>query len=269
MKTEQSESQPKVRVVVTNYRRPHNVAGILQAFRKQTYPIELVVVDNSGLVDSYTPLFKDLADDVITFNDNAGPASRFIGGVYTDAKYILFQDDDISPAKGVVEGFVRVCEEEGDHVGVMGWLGRIMEWEKVLTGSGFDWRLNNYSKCNVNSKPKYNEPIDFTVRGMFVRSDILWAYHKFKQELRREFPVICEQWLLHDDIMLSVAVRCETDRSVLLRKKLGGHFTPASDKMPSNNSFSGRHDHANDRSQFIRACYSLGWRGIHGKSART
>ena len=68
-------SMPDVRVILTNWRRPKNLIPIAKAFREQSVPVEIVVVDNSGGKKfALSDEVRDTVDDVITFGDNAGPA---------------------------------------------------------------------------------------------------------------------------------------------------------------------------------------------------
>jgi len=250
----------RVRVVLTNWRRPENVLKIAKAFRAQTVPVELVVVDNSGN-KAGVAIKKafDLSDDVISFSQNAGPSCRFIGGLFADTEYVQFHDDDAAPSPRCVEYYLKTASDLDDKFGVLGSLGRRATWKSYLTSEGFG-REPRYSTHNVLCKKKIYR-VDFTCRGMFVRRESLWCFEKFRERLLRHCPEYGRRMTTQDDIMLAVATKFELGLGAYLVKKMPSDYRALGTELNDKHAYSKKAGHREIREGLIQAAYKMGWRG--------
>ena len=253
---------PDVRVILTNWRRPKNLIPIAKAFREQSVPVEIVVVDNSGGKKfALSDEVRDTVDDVITFGDNAGPACRFIGGFFAKTTYVQFHDDDALPGRRCVECYLECAAKVKDNFGILGFLGRKARWREFLNADGKD-RTPEYKRHNVMPKRYKFDSVDFTCRGMFVRQSSLWAYERFRERLRAAYPrKVADRMAWEDDIMLALGVKLELGLPVLLRPAMPQNRSPLMKELPFARAQSGRQDHDKVRENLIMAAYNMGWRG--------
>jgi len=97
---------PEVSVVVSTFRRPHNLARLVAALDAQTLGhdrFEVLIVDN-GSGDDTSAILEDLAErsgiDLrpLRIEDNHGPApARNLGWQQSRGHYVAFTDDDCVP----------------------------------------------------------------------------------------------------------------------------------------------------------------------------
>jgi GT2 family glycosyltransferase len=96
--------QPDISVVITTYQRPRQLAGVLRALARQSYPIDAfeVIVVNDGGTDSLESVLQPFGRDLqlrLLRQPNAGPGpGRNAGVAEARGALIAFTDDDCEPA---------------------------------------------------------------------------------------------------------------------------------------------------------------------------
>lgn len=252
----------RVRVVLTNWRRPKNVTTIATAYRTQTVPVELVAVDNSGggafaLPDEAAAM----CDDVIVYGVNRGPACRFVGGLLARTEFVLFHDDDMLPGPECIENYLACADRLGEGFGVLGWLGRQMSWVTCL-GSHGKRKYPRYSDVNIASRAGKFRRVDFTARGMFVRRDMMWVLEPFRNRIAAEIGHERADYLLeHDDIHLGIAVQVEAGLPAMIKPKVPDTMSQNSLTLVEGvkESHSQRSDHKPTRAELIAVANMAGW----------
>jgi|HubBroStandDraft_1064217.scaffolds.fasta_scaffold115390_2 GT2 family glycosyltransferase len=114
---------PRISAVVSSYRRPEFLAGLIDALSAQTLPVsdyEVVVVDNGSGGETWEKLV-DLASGtqarmaVTRLSENRGPGGGRNHGVgLIRAPYVAFTDDDCLPAPGWLAAVLATLEAGHD-----------------------------------------------------------------------------------------------------------------------------------------------------------
>lgn len=110
--------RPEISVVVSTYRRPHNLPRLVHALEAQTLDtarFEVVIVDN-GSGDTTSDVLDDLATRTsvdlrpLRIDVNHGPApARNLGWRSTRGEYVAFTDDDCVPRPDWLEQALATC----------------------------------------------------------------------------------------------------------------------------------------------------------------
>lgn len=125
----------EVLVVLTHWKRTENLVHQVRAFRAQSVPVTIAIVDNAEipisdrrLREQYPQSLHEVAeavDDVYTLRVNRGPSCRFVAPFFDlDHKYTLLYDDDALPGPGAVEHLVSVAGDLRDSFSELGVVGR-------------------------------------------------------------------------------------------------------------------------------------------------
>lgn len=256
---------PEVRVVLTNWRRPKSVTRIATAYRLQTVPVELVVVDNSGGGEyALEPEAAAMCDDVIVYSQNRGPACRFVGGLLARTEFVLFHDDDMLPGPECIQHYLDSAETIGEF-GVLGWLGRQMAWRTALGVRG-KMKYPRYSDVNIATRGGRFRAVDFTARGMFVRRSMLWVLEPFRNRIANEIGVERANYLLeHDDMHLGIAVQVEAGMPAMLKPKALPTMSQNGQNLEEGykESHSQRKDHKPTRAELVQVAFKAGWYPAH------
>jgi FkbM family methyltransferase len=178
----------RVEVVLINYKRPANVRAIVKAFREQTVPCDIALIDAAA--DQEFQLDKEVLDNVDVVyrcNKNFGPFDRYvpIGAFYHEFTY--FHDDDMLPGNRLIEHFVNSADSLPGF-GVLGQQGRIVD------------ERGGYHPSRVDRRDA-PVPVDIVVRGFFVRTSNLPAL----LQQRTNFGLI-PSTELEDDLLLCTAM---------------------------------------------------------------
>ncbi len=160
---------PSAAVVVATHRRPHLLPRLVEALGTQTwpYPIEVVLVDD-GSPDETWGVIQKLSSQAalrvrgVRLDHNKGPAAaRNAGWRSTDARWVLFTDDDCVPQREWVAAMAasleradivagRTCADP-DQLPLHGPFSRTLE---VPSQSGF------YQTCNMGYRREVLETLD-------------------------------------------------------------------------------------------------------------
>lgn len=142
-------------VVIVNYKRPDNTPKICEAFRQQSSPCRITVIDAAPHSEFEARLDSSVVDRYIRFHENHGGYNRFLLLAFHECEFTCFHDDDLLPGNRLIEHYLRNVKEVGQF-GVMGQIGR------RLTGDDY-----NPNDTPLEATPS---PVDMVVRSYFVRT---------------------------------------------------------------------------------------------------
>ena len=104
-------------VIIPTYRRPQDLAKLLEALEQQTFPknrFQVIVVDDGGgiLLDTIVAPFQRVLNLTLICQENKGPAAaRNSGASFAKGAFLAFTDDDCLPAPGWLKAFAEVLEQ--------------------------------------------------------------------------------------------------------------------------------------------------------------
>jgi len=104
-------------VIVPTYRRPKDLAKLLEALDQQTFPkdrFQVIVVDDGGgiLLDTIVAPFRRALNLTLIYQENKGPASaRNNGASFSKGTFLAFTDDDCRPAPGWLKALADVLKQ--------------------------------------------------------------------------------------------------------------------------------------------------------------
>lgn len=246
-----------VLVVLTNWRRPCNLPQIISAFRGQTVPVSIVVVDNSpgtGEEVYPNPLFAG-ADDVWRFRTNLGCPCHFAPAqsIY-DCKYVVFCDDDLVPGNRAIEYLLQCAASVQDRFATIGQVGRQFRFRR---------RRTHYIAKNVVRLRSGMMPCDTTCRAHLVRTDLMHHVAAFRAKLIAQFGVSEVDPLvgMHDDMMLSLGIQLGTGFSTYLTPyEKEPELRLKKSELDDSNAASARPQHRSERNRMIDLAIKVGWK---------
>jgi hypothetical protein len=232
-----------VEAVVINWKRPRNVAAILSALRRQTFPCTVTVCDCHDAPEfALAPAALASADRVYRWQHNTGAFSRYVPVGAYDHEYTFFLDDDMLPGERCVEHFLTWAETLRAF-GALGQMGRILD------------PGGRYRPHGVPRSAGFTE-VDVLVRAFFVPTSRLSYVHQARA-LLEEFGDP------EDDILLSVGMS--------MCGGLGCYLTPVDSdpqtlvnlrELDTPHARSSRPAHGQARSRLVESAIGLGWRPI-------
>jgi len=104
-------------VIVPTYRRPRDLAKLLEALAQQTFPkdrFQVIVVDDGGgiLLDTIVAPFQRVLNLTLVCQENTGPAAaRNHGASFAKGTFLAFTDDDCRPAPSWLQALAEVLEQ--------------------------------------------------------------------------------------------------------------------------------------------------------------
>jgi hypothetical protein len=142
-------------VVIVNYKRPRNTPRICEAFRQQSSPCRITVIDAAPEPEFEARLDPSTVDRHIRLRENHGGYNRFLFLAFHECEFTCFHDDDLLPGSRLIEHYVRNAEQVGQF-GVIGQIGRRL----------VDDHYNSID-TQLGAKP---QPVDMVCRSYFVRT---------------------------------------------------------------------------------------------------
>jgi FkbM family methyltransferase len=235
-------SDARVEVVLINYKRPQNIAQIVNAFRNQTVGCHVTLIDAAPSVEFSLPEeVRQSVDHLFTWTHEFGPYNRYVPIAAYSREFTYFHDDDMLPGSRVIEHFTRVADSVTDF-GVLGQMGRFVD----ATGA--------YIARDVR-RTKHVVPVDIVVRGYFVPTKHLPAV--MQQRLNLD---LLPDPSLEDDLLLCTAMN--------MIHGLTNYISPADDDpetrmnqagLRSAFARQGRGIHFEERTEFCRRAIDAGW----------
>lgn len=232
-------SGPLVEVVVDHWRRPDNVTRLLRAFRAQTVPCRVTLV-NCAPGGEFLPEWRKLVDRVLVLPDN-GSQTRFTPVGLFDCEYTYWQDNDMEPGRRCIEHFVDFAGRAGNF-SVLGQLGRV--WPEG----------GSYEAVEI-LRAAEPVPVDFIVRAYFLRTRLLHWMEAFRWHAGYRMP------LQDCDLLVSMALRFHTGWPCLLTPAEGDPETRVNlRELPAPHSVSAAwQEHIDRRTAFVRRGIQAGW----------
>jgi hypothetical protein len=268
---------PDVLSILTNYKRPRNLRLIVDAFRRQTHSVDIVVVDNHPESEQQFALPNGLdVEDIWRFRNNAGPPCRFAPAwMLHQYKYCLFFDDDLLPGSRAVEHLQATAALLNGRFATIGRFGRRFhggnrDYMGHYRGQG-DWR---YVPRNIKlgNRPT---PVDMTCRAHFVRADCMWRVLEFTWAMRTKHGDDSHQkgdrrgWWREDDMLLALGIQRDTGYPSYLVPHGDPETSLRRAELPDKHAHSRRPDHGHDRSRCVRMAVECGWQSLwHDAEAR-
>lgn len=247
-------------VVLTNYRRPAQVAMAAEALMAQSVPCRIVVVDNHPLEEPESQLpavVGAVAEDVWSMRENHGPPCRFAPALLDyRAEWVYFHDEDMLPGPRALEHFLATAERLGEHFATLGEVGR------RFTPPGESQPMWAYNAGAVE-RGDGPVPVDMTARCHFVRrSDVAHALHFRESVLARVGAASAEAVGLHrhDDLLLCLGIQRATCWPSYLTADVGEGCSVRRYELPPIPAAHHRPTHVTERSRLIRRGVGVGWK---------
>jgi glycosyltransferase involved in cell wall biosynthesis len=117
----------EITILLLNYKRPHNLSGIIDSLKNQTVPVNIFLWDNSG-----NSMFDDPRIDLIfRTSENKGCSPRWLTALYAKTKYVMTHDDDFLIAKpDTIEKIVKCLDEQKNEKTIVGYEGVFVDINK-------------------------------------------------------------------------------------------------------------------------------------------
>jgi hypothetical protein len=258
-------ADPGVLVVLTNWRRPANLAACVVAWRDQSHPpARIVVVDNNPFhrPEPEAANWLDLgAADVWRINENLGPPCRFLPAVaHWDTPYVVFADDDLLPGREAIETCLRLIASRGDDFAVIGQEGRRF-------GRGDDGEY--FYRYGNTPRAAHPVRVDTTVRCHFTETSLVLAALSLRASMTDPPPgraaVGSRLARVHDDLLLNLGVQRLTGRPSYVLPLGTPEQQLIRDNLPGGNNGTAvwkRPEHLPERNLFVSLAAACGWHSL-------
>ena len=183
----------KTAAVVVTYNRIEMLKQCLEHIKKQTVPVDIIVVDNAS-TDGTSDLFDENTEGLLYFNTgaNLGGAGGFNYGMRKACEigyeFIWVMDDDTLPELTAHE---KLLEADEKLSGNYGWLSSLALWK-----DGTECKMNRQK-----IKPKAFEFLHFLQYGIISAEQATFVSLFLKTETVKEYGLpIKEFFIWGDDI---------------------------------------------------------------------
>lgn len=197
--------QPKITIVVLNYKRPQNIPIILDAISAQTVPA-VVFLWNNGTADVNSPLIDRYERSEI----NAGCMARWNFAKKASTPYVMSLDDDICFNRDdALDGIVQSLEQQDDPNRIVGFIGacfNLVPNYNIRREYMCRYRNVNRQTCSVHNTYETNRAEEVVyVKRSFVNCDepvdiVKGRFMAFRRQLLDDIDLPEER---EDDIFLS------------------------------------------------------------------
>jgi len=228
-------SEPRVTAIVVNWRRPDNVQRILRALRQSSARCHIIVCDVRVDETYRKDTFFEGADEVLHLSRNHGGFNRLVPAMLVQTEFTYFHDDDLLPGPEALAALMR-CADGMLGMGVLGQIGRVYPDGQF----GTDDVLRDEHVC---------VPVDNVIRGALVRSALLPGVMHFWHRHGRNF--ITPEGLVHDDLMLSFALRSAGHINRLTPADHRNDTMINSEELPDQYALSRRPQHRPERAAIV------------------
>jgi hypothetical protein len=226
----------QVEVVVTNWRRPQNIVKILEAFRNQSVPCTLSVVDAGGEEYRLPAEAREMADNIYTMSQNYGAYNRYIPLANYHREFTYFHDDDMLPGTRAMEHFIASARQV-PHGALFGQMGRRI--------------VDEYKPSGVRRDVERCVSVDMVVRGYFVRTEHLYTIIRFRNLMGKQ--------VREDDMLLAWGIRSFTDKGIYVTPDSGDPEERINKaELVTSHALSEDRDHLTMRTRFWQEAKALG-----------
>lgn len=259
----------EVLVLLTNYSRPQNMPSVIRAWREQTVPVRIVVVDNSPSEEGVRHFYPsdDLrgADDVWRMTENLGcpcwipPAI----GLSHRHKYIVRADDDFLPGRQAVEWLLWNAATVGDSFSTIGQIGRRFSvWTTYDEENKKESQEVRYNRYNV-PRTKELVKVDLTCRVSMMRGDLVSIIPMYRDGLIGLESGWARNLIdVHDDFLLCMGIQSFTKYpSYVIPLGPDPETELIKTEIPNGaESVYKRPGHYNERESFVALAVRGGWK---------
>ena len=143
-----------ITVLLLNYKRPHNLAEIIDSLKSQTIPVKIILWDNSG----NSTFYDNRIDLIIRTSENKGCSPRWFTALYAETKYIMTHDDDFLINKAdTIENIVKCLDEKDNERTIVGYEGIVVDlnydyMDHVKYGNRYGFKENKFGTVT----PRYS-----------------------------------------------------------------------------------------------------------------
>ena len=164
----------KIAAVVVTYNRCDCLKKVIDSLRKQSRPIDTIIVINNGSSDGTSSWLKEQKDILVVNQENIGGSGGFYTGVKTAFEkgydYLWCMDDDVYPREDCLE---KLLKEMKDGVGIT--CPKRIQKNKVFITESITLNLANPCRrlfCNkLYLKHVKEEPI--SIEGMVFEGPLI------------------------------------------------------------------------------------------------
>lgn len=262
-----------VLIILTNYSRPTNMPAVIRAWREQSVPCKIVVVDNAPYTkvtladgpfgdpiecEEYPKSCTDGADDVWRWTHNSGcpcwlaPALMLYGH-----KYVLRADDDFLPGRRAVENLLECAGSLSDKFSTLGQVGRKLSFVLFKDYYGYDRR-------NV-PRNMWPVKVDLTCRVSFMLAPVVGGAIALRNLLIAEHPKESEKLVgVHDDFLISCGAQLVSNHpSYIVGTSDDPERELIKDEIPNGpESCYKRPNHYEERAAMARLVGAVGWHSL-------
>lgn len=236
---------PRILSVIQNWRRPDNVARIIDTVRSQTVPSTLALVECGEPGYTVPPDAAQRCDLVLRVERrNLGPSCRLLPPLMLpDHEFTFWWLDDFVPGPACLESFLPFCDSL-----------RRREWSTLgQDGRRFDHERNIVRR---RTRAEHDRPsaVDVVVSAEMCLTSLVPHAFEFWHRLAAQHPDLSA---FEDDLILCLGVRSQTGRP-------SGVFCPTNEqesyrllRLPSPHALCGRPDHDQERARFGRLAWPL------------
>ncbi len=239
-----------VLTVLLNWRRPLNIAPILQAYRNQTVGSYIALVECSPRTQyEAPPEARNLADVVFTVSENLGPCSRFIPPLaITGYDYVFFGVDDHIPGPRHLE-----------HL-----LGAAMRHQNQFASIGQDGRCVIDGELRKHRVRVGDDGVDVTA-DVIVTSELVQTRHiphiiNFRQRMIDSFGDLVPHF--EDDLFLGCGIQLATGFPSRVTSNSSKDESWRMRALHAPHALCARPEHYEVRQRFLDMAVQLGWRPV-------
>lgn len=290
----------KVLVVLTCWKRIRNMERIVRAWRNQSVPTHVIVIDNSpNDSDAFHKRIELLeANDVWRIGDNLGPVCRFAPALMLtqDYEYCMFADDDLVPGCRAVQTCIEVAKKHPTFA-TIGQHARNFRREATFWSNDSnspEWRATTETEQETgerdvpfvggnigtqSARQRYTysygnpcplaipRPVDLTVRAHFfrtlsIRTALRMSHHITSSPENRGDPEVQRMCRTHDDFLLCCGAQIPSQQSLILPQTNDPERLIVKEDLDRGGDGLSK-DRAAwlvERNKMLRLCVGAGWR---------
>lgn len=227
--------QVRTEVVILNYKRPLNIVRVVDAFRNQSVPVFITLID-AAADDSFKVPDSCLkkVDNVITSKINFGSVTRFLICNLSKYEFMYFYDDDMLPGSRAVE-YMESCADELVNFSVLGCFGRILDKNYV------------YGNSIIQGNTKH-VAVDFVIRNYFIRSVNLSKVSEFMHKVLAGSSLPESR----DDLIVNAGIQSITGyKSFVCKTPCNKDMHPVCEELDAPHAVSAKPGHLQNRQKLI------------------
>ncbi len=234
-----------------NWRRPFNIARVLQAMRDQSVRFSRIVLLECSPQSEFAapPQAAALADVVISINHNIGPISRCMAPLaFPQHKYTYFGVDDWLPGPKHLEWLLATAAGLHDNFATIGQDGR------YIANSGI---VHRKAHCDPLTPSK----IDVITSSELMLTRNAAHVMRWRENFLNSCGRDCS--ILEDDLFICMGAQQSTGLpSYLTPQPPSGLESWRSVGLRAPHALCGRENHHEIRDEFVRCAEQFGWRSM-------